>query len=204
MPTLYITRHGETEWNLEKRMQGWEDSPLTAKGRQNARDLGHRLREIHLDHLYISPIGRVRETVRMMDLDPAIPVTIDDRLREMHMGTWEGRTAAEIEVAHPLAHAAFWQTPHTYIPESGESFDAVRERILSFLERLADHEEDENVLIVTHGIFLNILLTYLQRKPFATLWDPPFIHGTSLTIVEYRDGEAVIRLEADMSHVIAD
>ncbi len=59
---------------------------LTAKGRQNARDLGHRLREIHLDHLYISPIGRVRETVRMMDLDPAIPVTIDDRLREMHMG----------------------------------------------------------------------------------------------------------------------
>ncbi|HBQ75353.1 MAG TPA: histidine phosphatase family protein [Exiguobacterium sp.] len=167
MPTLYMTRHGETEWNLEKRMQGWEDSPLTEKGRQNARDLGHRL-------------------------------------REMHMGAWEGRTAAEIEVAHPLAHAAFWQTPHVYIPESGESFDAVRERILSFLEQLADHKENENILIVTHGIFLNILLTHLQRKPFATLWDPPFIHGTSLTIVEYTDGEAIIRLEADMSHVIAD
>ena len=202
MPTLYITRHGETEWNLEKRMQGWEDSPLTAKGRLNARDLGRRLREVHLDHLYISPIGRVRETVRMMDLDPKIPVTVDDRLREMHMGTWEGRTAAEIEVAHPIAHTSFWQTPHAYIPESGESFDEVRERILSFLERLADHKEDENILIVTHGIFLNILLTHLHQKPFATLWDPPFIHGTSLTIVEYTDGEALIQLEADMSHVI--
>ncbi len=73
-----------------------------SKGQTKCAGPCHRLREIHLDHLYISPIGRVRETVRMMDLDPAIPVTIDDRLREMHMGAWEGRTAAEIEVAHPL------------------------------------------------------------------------------------------------------
>jgi probable phosphoglycerate mutase len=202
MPTLYMTRHGETEWNLEKRMQGWEASALTAKGRQNARELGHRLREVHLDHLYISPIGRVRETVRMMDLDPSIPVTVDDRLREMHMGTGEGRTAAEIEVAHAIVHTSFWQTTHAYIPESGESFDEVRERILSFLERLADHKEDENILSVTQCIFLNILLTHLHQKPFATLWDPPFIHGNSLTIVEYTDGEALIQLEADMSHVI--
>ena len=201
MPTLYLTRHGETEWNLEKRMQGFKDSPLTQKGRQNARDLGHRLRNVPLDHLYVSPIGRVQETVRMMNLDPSIPVTIDERLREMHMGTWEGRTAAEIEMAHPLAHAAFWQTPHAYIPESGESFDEVRERILSFLERLAVHAEHENILIVTHGIFLNILLTHLQQKPFATLWDPQFIHGTSLTIVTYQDGEALIQVVADMSHV---
>lgn len=62
MPTLYMTRHGETEWNLEKRMQGWEDSPLTAKGRQNARDLGHRLREMHLDHLYQSDWSRPRNS----------------------------------------------------------------------------------------------------------------------------------------------
>ncbi|WP_294741295.1 histidine phosphatase family protein [uncultured Exiguobacterium sp.] len=201
MPILHITRHGETEWNLEQRTQGWGDSPLTAKGRQNACELGARLRQIEMSHQYVSPSGRAIETLELIGLDGSVPVTVDERLREIHMGAWEGQTVSEIRASYPVSHTAFWETPHEYIPETGESFEEVRQRIISFLERLSVHDADENILIVTHGIFLKVLLTHLQQKPVASLWDPPFIHGTSLTIVEYDETETVIRLAADMSHV---
>ncbi len=89
MLTLYITRHGETKWNTEKRMQGWSDSSLTENGVKNAILLGNRLKDIEFDAIHTSPSQRTIITANLIKGDRKIPLIPDDQLKEINMGIWE-------------------------------------------------------------------------------------------------------------------
>jgi probable phosphoglycerate mutase len=86
MITLYITRHGETEWNKEKRMQGWLDSNLTESGIKNAVSLGERLKETEFTAIYSSPSGRTKATTSLIRGERDIPVIYDENLKEIKLG----------------------------------------------------------------------------------------------------------------------
>lgn len=83
---LYITGHGETEWNIHKRMQGWSDSSLTENGRTNAKALGNRLKEVDISKIYASPSGRTIATAKLIRGDRDTPILLDDHLKEIQ---WE-------------------------------------------------------------------------------------------------------------------
>ncbi|NHM33892.1 histidine phosphatase family protein [Neobacillus terrae] len=126
MLTLYITRHGETVWNTQKRIQGWKDSALTETGKQNALSLGERLTHIPFEAVYSSPSGRTKETARLICGERKIPIFYDENLREINLGDWEGETHTTIKEKYEAAYQHFWNQPHLYVPASGESFNMVQ------------------------------------------------------------------------------
>jgi probable phosphoglycerate mutase len=146
-PELYILRHGETEWNAARRVQGQHDSALTALGRTQAAWQGAILAAAGALHLpiFVSPQGRARATAEIAL--PGRPATVDDRLREISLGLWDGLTRDEIERRWPSPDEPgdpfFW---YDSAPE-GEGFAAVAARVGGFLDDLTGP-----AVIVTHGI----------------------------------------------------
>jgi probable phosphoglycerate mutase len=95
---------------------------------------------------------------------------------------------------------AFWNTPHLYTTSSGESFYQLQERVNNFLNRIISEHDNGNILIVTHTVFIKALLSHCKELSIEELWTPPFIHDTSLSIIEIKDGEIEIKLEGDITH----
>lgn len=200
MLTLYITRHGETLWNTEKKLQGWKDSELTEKGKRNARLLGERLKDIEFSAVYSSPSQRTLATSELIFGEKKTAILQDENLREINMGAWEGQTHTSLQETYPEAYQAFWKTPHLYRSESGESFEQLGTRVASFLHRLKNEHTGGNVLVVTHTVFIKALLLHMKKLPLEKFWEGAYIHDTCLTVMEL-DGEQVnFILEGDVSH----
>jgi broad specificity phosphatase PhoE len=200
MIKLYITRHGETIWNTEKRMQGWLDSNLTENGKKNAEALGERLKDIEFEAIYSSPSQRTKTTTELVKGDRAIPVIFNDHLREMNLGIWEGQTMDSIRETNAIEIDHFWHAPELFVPVGGETFIDIRERALKILGRIKNDHLTGNILIVTHSVMIKTLFSIFNNSPIEKLWDPPFIHDTSLSIVELNEDEYKIVLEGDISH----
>ncbi|NLI88809.1 MAG: histidine phosphatase family protein, partial [Epulopiscium sp.] len=94
---LYIVRHGQTKWNKEKRMQGWADSKLTELGRKQAKLLGESLENIEFNQVVSSPLGRTRETSKLVIGDRPVELIINDNFKEMGFGSWEGQDPEELK-----------------------------------------------------------------------------------------------------------
>lgn len=151
--TIYFVRHGETDWNAEARYQGQVDIPLNDKGRGQVRRNGEALRAhltdpASLDYV-MSPLGRTRETMSI--LRTALGLTaegsrVDDRLREMNYGHWEGKLAKDLPVIDPdgiAARAADWWH---WRPEGGESYEDLTRRIAGWLASV-----ERDVVVASHG-----------------------------------------------------
>ncbi|NDI35375.1 histidine phosphatase family protein [Chengkuizengella sediminis] len=197
---LYITRHGQTEWNLEKRMQGHKDSPLTSLGIQQAEWLGESLNETAIDIIYTSSSGRTRETAKLVRNQREIEIIPSDVLKEINMGEWEGQIISELEQKYPEQHHAFWKTPHLYESMGGETFQDLHNRVIPFVKDILLKHKGKTILIVTHGLTLKTIMSYFEKKELMDFWDSPHIHQTSLSMVEIERDEAFIRLHGDTSH----
>lgn len=198
---IYITRHGETEWNKEGRMQGWKNSNLTEDGIKNAKKLGERLKHVDFDCIYCSPLGRAVDTAKYIRQDKDTKIVLIDSLKEMGFGKWEGMEQDTINELYPIEYFNFWNKPHLYSPIEGESFDELFERIKDVLNQIISNSSLENVLIVSHAVAIKAIYAIIKNYPLEELWKPPFLQGTSLTIIEVEDNETNIILEADTSHL---
>lgn len=201
MITLYLTRHGETEWNIQKRMQGHKDSPLTEKGRKQAQALGDYLKEIPFDKVFVSDSNRAYETATTIMQGRAVPIIKDVRLREMHIGEWEGCTFEEVEALNPTESYHFWNEPHLYQAQQGESFYDTRERAYDFIKELIETHKEGNILLVTHTITLKHMMSLWEGREIAKLWNEPFVAQTSLSIVELEEDKASIKMYAETPHL---
>jgi broad specificity phosphatase PhoE len=152
-PRLYLVRHGETDWNAEGRLLSFTDRPLNDRGERQAATLAGDLAGIHWHRAISSPLVRARRTadVVLAARHDAPPLSIDDRLREMDFGPYEGWTEADLE-ADPVASTR--RRNGAQIP-GVESEGAVAERARSFL---ASMEELGTTLVVGHGRMLRILM----------------------------------------------
>jgi len=155
-PDLIVLRHGQTEWNLEGRWQGSLDSPLTAKGEDQARAMGAVLaREAvtSASHAaFVSPLGRARATAALA-LGAGWRATPDDRLREIGVGGWEGWRIADVTEAAGLPDDTHQLAFYEAAP-GGEGLDALRTRVRDFLGSL-----DGASVLVTHGITSRMIRT---------------------------------------------
>lgn len=196
--TVFFTRHGQTEWNVEKRMQGRLDSPLTAKGKQEARRLGQRLAQTSFTKVFSSPSGRALETAEIITNKGTI--IADERLMEIMLGEWQGKTEAAIRTSDPVLFSQYWQQPNEYNNPNGERFEDVIRRMGSFLDELA-LTTSGNVLVVTHGVALRAVYAICRRLPVQQFWEgAPDIAGTSLTVLTYGASQYQIVREACTAH----
>jgi broad specificity phosphatase PhoE len=200
MLRLYVTRHGETIWNTQKRMQGHKDSELTQKGRQQAAQLAKALETVKFDAIYSSSSGRTMQTSRIIAGTRSIHVIPMDSLREINLGKWEGMTTSDVERDYPEQYRNFCEFPHLYESVGGEEFSDVIKRLEGALGFIADRHDNGNVLVVTHAVSLNIIALIVEQKELKDLWGGAYIYPTSLSVIEYaNDGWKAIKW-GDISH----
>lgn len=173
---LYLFRHGETDWNTERRIQGQTDIPLNREGRELAVRVSEVLRAegIVFDRAFCSPLGRAKETAEILLGGLEVPLTIDPQLKEMFFGEQEGcffDEAKQENSLHPLHN--FFCRPECYVPQAGaESFQEAAARGKAFLQQQIIPLEGkcENVLAVAHGAFNRGILNAVMGIPVESFW----------------------------------
>jgi broad specificity phosphatase PhoE len=149
MTTVYLARHGESDWNVARRWQGHADRPLTERGREQARDLAARLADVELDAVYASDLRRAWETAEEVASSQRLDVVRLPELREVDVGSWSGCTRDECAERFPEAFAR-WQAGGSGW-DDGESYEAMGERVIAAIGRIADEHPNGAVLVVSHG-----------------------------------------------------
>jgi probable phosphoglycerate mutase len=199
---ILLARHGETPWNAEGRYQGQEDIPLSPIGEVQARALGERLADVRIDRAVASPLVRAARTAQLaLGEERAAMLTLDEGLKEIAHGTWEGLLAEEIRERDPDRMHAWRHQPHEVLMPEGESLQHVLDRAWpAFAHACAGMGAHETLLVVAHDAVNRVLLCRILGMPLAKLWS--FRQApTTLNLLEGPDVDHldVVRLN-DCSH----
>ena len=169
---LLLTRHGETDWNLQRRIQGSTDKDLNETGRRQAMQLAESLllSEDRPDIVYTSGLKRALKTAEIAAKRLQIPCLIHPGLEEIGFGLWEGLTWEQVEDKYPELYQ-IWHTDRRYgHPPEGESYQDLLNRVVPALQDIIQKEggssADRRILIVTHSAVIMSLLSHLNRTPF--------------------------------------
>jgi len=182
--TLFLARHGQTDWNANRRFQGSSDVGLSELGRAQAEALGRALDGRRLAAVYVSPLRRARETAAIAVGSVTAPVIPLDALRELCLGEWEGRTVDEIRSEEGDPYLAWLRAPHDCPPPGGEPLDRVAARVRGALDGIAAaHGDQDEVLVVAHGGVISVYACDLLGSSFNSLWRLR-VDNCSLTVVK--------------------
>lgn len=162
---LILVRHGETEWNAQRRYQGQSDVPLSELGVRQAELVAERLARHEIDAVYASDLKRAWETAQIIVEKNGLNVSSEPRLRELKFGILEGLTFDEAQEQYPEMIAA-WLDDFHQTPEGAETIDLFNARVISLLEDLKRQYDEQTVLLVAHGGPLSELLrVVLELSP---------------------------------------
>ena len=194
---IYVIRHGETDSNVLGLLQGQSDRPLNENGRRLAVLSGRGMRGIRFDRCYTSPLKRAKETAEIVLRESGnerTPLLIDERLKEIHMGEWEGkhfRTEEDgIDVA---AMKQFFRNAFEFSGfPGGESVSSLCERTQAFLAETAALDQNMTVLVSTHGTALRAMLNRLYEDP-SDFWHGHVPYNCAVSLVETEDGTMVLK-----------
>ena len=163
-PTRIIAiRHGETRWNVDTRIQGHLDIPLSANGRWQAERLAAALKGESLAAIYASDLTRAWETAQYLGRAQGLAVIKEMGLRERGFGDFQGKTFAEIEALLPEQSQRWRKRDPEFSPHGGESLMALRSRVISATERLAALHPGEQIAVVGHGGVMDVLYRAATR-----------------------------------------
>ena len=169
---IWLTRHGQTDWNKERKMQGRTDIPLNGTGIAQAREMRAKLTDAYpgltFDAVFASPLGRAVKTAEIIGDVPRESIVTDERLTEASFGKYEKKKYYLLGPWMTL----YWRFPEILpAPPSVETTDAMISRAHSFLKEL-EQKEYENVLVVCHGGILRVLTGYMEDSPRGYKWRP--------------------------------
>lgn len=196
---LYMIRHGETDFNKQRRIQGQSDIPLNAYGRELARKTGKGLKDVGFDLVITSPLIRAKETAQLIAGERDIPFIEEPRIQEIAFGEYEGLCCSKDGYNIPDKNfLAFFDDPiHYQIPPKGESFQQIIERTGYFLEELINKREyaEKTILISTHGCALKAILANVNHTPIAQFWGDGVHRNCAVTILKVQDGKTEVEEE---------
>ena len=156
MHNIYFTRHGETVWNVENKICGMTDSPLTARGQEQARQLGELVRDsgLQIDEILYSPLSRAADTAKAIAAATGLPARCEPRLREQCFGKYEGtpRDGAEFRIS---------KTHFADRYDGGESMMQLAQRIYNLLDELRQ-DENKTYLLVAHNGIARVVESYFH------------------------------------------
>ena len=162
---LILIRHGETLWNTQLRMQGSLDSDLTLKGKSQIKALGEWMKEVPFAYLYCSDSGRARKTAEANSKYTGHKLNFDKRLREKHLGIFEGLTSEEARERYPETFQLFKTAGANYEIDQGESTQQLLERALESIEEIRIRHPQKVVVLVTHGGVVRVLMKHVLGVP---------------------------------------
>ena len=165
MTELLLVRHGETDWNRDRRFQGHADPPLNDKGREQANALAQELAAEGIELVYTSDLARARETAEVVGARLGANVLLLRELREIDVGEWQGLTWPEIERRYPEGVRSWHERGHGW--ESGETYDELGERVVAALRCIAAEHPEQRVLVVGHGGTIRATRAFIEGVSVA-------------------------------------
>lgn len=196
---IYLTRHGQTKWNLEKRLQGRGNSPLTNLGIKGAEELRDRIKFVKLDAIYSSPIDRALITANIVKGNHNLNVIAEEGFMEMSFGDYEGLKTEDIYIKNPEFNMEQIMKGNINIcAPNGETLAQVRGRVKKTMERIIQENKGKTILIVTHGMTLKALMHYFEDKEVSE----EVMGQATLTKISVDEKNVVkIEFENDSSHL---
>jgi broad specificity phosphatase PhoE len=163
---LCVTRHGETDWNTAGILQGWLDTRLNERGRQQARALAEAFAAFGFSCVWTSPLSRSLETAQIVSAALRLPPPRPhDGLKERHFGVIQGIPKAELAEQNPLLLEQIVKRNPAAVFEQGESMDECADRILAAIADIAGRSGGERVLVITHGWVMDVLARHANGMP---------------------------------------
>ena len=201
---LLLVRHAETDWNLNRRYQSYSDVPVNQNGVQQALSLAKRLSKERIDAIYSSDLWRAMETANCIarEYKPVLAVQSDPRWRELSFGKWEGLNHEEIQAGWQTEVNAWYADPVNSCPPEGETMRQLSERVCSAWNDLQSKHKDENVLLVSHGGAIQVLLCMLLGVELNRYWQF-HVRPAALTEIRIFDAGAILDVFNDVSHLKA-
>ena len=199
---LIIVRHGETEWNRQRRTQGVTDIDLTVRGMRQAKRLGYRLRGMSVKCVFTSPLRRALDTAKALAAPSKIPVILDNDLKEIRFGEWEGLTFDEIGSNYP-EELRIWNEnpPLCRPPGDAETLTEVAERVEGFIRRIRTQYEESTVVAVSHSIPCKLMVASAIGLPLQNLHSLR-MDNVSMSMIDFYEDKSVLRLFNDTTHLM--
>ena len=200
---LYIIRHGQTDWNRARRLQGRPDIPLNEWGRRVAELTREGLKDVAFDVAFTSPLMRAKETAEIILRDRDIPIIEDERIIEVNFGAYDGEDFRLVD--ENLQN--FFSRPELYLAVNGsEAMEEILKRTGEFLLELYENPKYANstILIATHGAALCGLLCNIKKWEKADFWKGGLHKNCGFSVVEVTDGVPKVLREAVIAYDEAD
>lgn len=201
--TIYIVRHGQTEWNLLGKTQGHGNSDLTPKGIEQAELLADSMTKYPIDYIYSSDLGRAYQTAEIIGNKLNIEVERTEALREMNFGTWEGRIIKDIIEEDPELYKMWRNEPHLAKIPQGETLSQIKERTDAFIKEINEKYDGKHIVLVTHSLCARIMLLSFLDSDVKNIYRINQAN-TALNIIELRDYGPVVMKMNDTTHIIND
>ncbi|WP_270771176.1 histidine phosphatase family protein [Intestinibacter bartlettii] len=201
--TIYIVRHGQTEWNLLGKTQGHGNSDLTPKGIEQAELLADSMTKYPIDYIYSSDLGRAYQTAEIIGNKLNIEVEKTESLREMNFGTWEGRIIKDIIEEDPELYKMWRNEPHLAKIPQGETLSQIKERTDAFIKEINEKYDGKHIVLVTHSLCARIMLLSFLDSDVKNIYRINQAN-TALNIIELRDYGPVVMKMNDTTHIIND
>jgi len=166
---IYLIRHGQTKWNLEKRWQGSLNADLTQEGIAQAYCAKDLMQEITLHKAYVSPLKRTQDTIAIILKESTLEAICMDGLKEISLGVWEGKTQEEIKKDDPKQSHNFWNESHLFDVVGAESFFEVQNRMIKVLDSIFKENIGKNILVVSHWVAIKVALAHYLQKDLSEL-----------------------------------
>lgn len=184
---LFLVRHGETDWNAERRVQGQSESNLNANGRQQAEQLRPWVESVGFTAIYSSSSVRTVQTAEILTANPGLPLNKKDNLKEIHLGPWEQLLWSDIEQSSTQEFSNFRDYPHLFNLEGAETFIELRDRGIAGLkevhqqQKMAGADQDAKILVVSHGALIAAVLAGLASVCLSRLRKQPSLDNCSVS-----------------------
>ncbi len=163
--TIYLIRHGETEWNLQQRYQGQQDIPLNENGLKQAQTVADKLNGKEFSALYSSDLIRAVQTAQSISKKVKLPIISTPALREINQGEWEGKYIKDVLASNGEQVRAVYQNPYSARKPGGESIAEVADRVYRCLDSLSEQHDNETIIVVSHGLAIATILCKVRNLP---------------------------------------
>lgn len=191
MTKIYLTRHGETEWNREYRFQGNKDSKLTEKGILAAELLSYRIEDIEIDNIVSSPLMRAYKTAEIVKGNKDVEISTHEGLMEINLGEFEGMSYTEIKNQYPQLLSKVEEDPFNNNYPNGENLNQFYDRVVDAFIELIEKYKNKSILIVAHGGTIKCIEAYIRGFKLSSDWIGNVVKNCSLSYIEINENNEI-------------
>ena len=197
---IFLIRHGETDWNVFKRIQGSTDKALNQQGVLQAQALAQKLvsQKYQIEKIYTSRLKRAKVTAEIVSNGLQVACEVKSGLEEMNLGSWEGKTWKEVRTFNQEDYQVWRDNVRYARPPMGESYQEVLDRFIPVLQEIASNH-DGDVLVVTHSANIMTLLSYMNQTKFEDMNRNFPVRNAEMVEIE---GEEIIELCCEYSSFV--